>query len=62
MFFLEMPFGQMPILEYNGKMAHQSIAICRYLAKQLKLIGKDDWEDLEIDAAVDTINDLRASE
>ncbi|KAJ8915851.1 hypothetical protein NQ315_004665 [Exocentrus adspersus] len=55
------PFGQVPILEHNGKVAHQSIAICRYLAKQVKLVGKDDWEDLEIDAAVDTINDLRQS-
>ncbi|CAH1981954.1 unnamed protein product [Acanthoscelides obtectus] len=55
----KMPFGQMPVLEYNGKVAHQSLAICRYLAKQVKLVGKDDWEDLEIDAAVDTVNDLR---
>ncbi|XP_023313068.1 glutathione S-transferase-like isoform X1 [Anoplophora glabripennis] len=53
------PFGQVPILEYNGKLAYQSIAICRYLAKQVKLVGKDDWEDLEIDATVDTITDLR---
>nr|WCC58243.1 glutathione S-transferase [Pharsalia antennata] len=53
------PFGQLPILEHKGKTAYQSIAICRYLAKQVKLVGKDDWEDLEIDATVDTINDLR---
>lgn len=56
-----MPFGQMPVLEYNGKTAHQSMAIARYVAKQVKLNGKTDWEDLEIDAAVDTVNDLRAS-
>ena len=56
-----MPFGQLPIFEHNGKVAHQSLAICRYLAKQVKLTGKDDWEDLEIDAAVDTINDFRQS-
>nr|QWV59559.1 glutathione S-transferase sigma 2 [Lasioderma serricorne] len=54
-----MPFGQVPILEIDGKVAHQSVAICRYLAKQVKLVGKDDWEDLEIDAMVDTINDFR---
>lgn len=59
--FLAMPFGQMPILVHNGKVAHQSMAISRYLAKQVKLTGKDDWEDLEIDAAVDTVNDLRSS-
>ncbi|XP_018560995.1 glutathione S-transferase-like isoform X3 [Anoplophora glabripennis] len=53
------PFGQLPILEYNGKVAYQSTAICRYVAKQVNLVGKDDWEDLEIDATVDTITDLR---
>lgn len=53
------PFGQVPILEVDGKMAPQSIAIARYVAKQVKLTGKNDWEDLEIDSVVDTINDLR---
>ncbi|XP_008203102.1 glutathione S-transferase [Nasonia vitripennis] len=54
------PFGQVPILEVDGKKVCQSTAICRYLAKQFGLAGKDDWEALEIDAAVDTIHDLRA--
>ncbi|KAG5881473.1 hypothetical protein JTB14_026530 [Gonioctena quinquepunctata] len=54
-----MPFGQMPVLEHNGKVVHQSMAISRYLGKQVKLNGKDDWEDLEIDAAADTISDFR---
>ncbi|XP_063977327.1 uncharacterized protein LOC135162608 [Diachasmimorpha longicaudata] len=54
-----MPFGQTPVLEVDGKKIHQSTAICRYLAKQFGLAGKDDWENLEIDAAVDTIHDLR---
>ena len=54
-----MPFGQTPVLEINGVKAHQSIAISRYLAKQVKLTGANDLEDLEIDAIVDTINDLR---
>ncbi|KAI7815382.1 glutathione S-transferase [Rhyzopertha dominica] len=53
------PFGQVPAFEHNGKTANQSIAIARYVAKKVKLVGKDDWEDLEIDAIVDTINDLR---
>ncbi|XP_028045698.1 glutathione S-transferase [Monomorium pharaonis] len=55
-----MPFGQVPVLEINGKMIHQSKAICRYLAKQCGLAGRDDLEALEIDATVDTIHDLRA--
>ncbi|OXU20371.1 hypothetical protein TSAR_005884 [Trichomalopsis sarcophagae] len=53
------PFGQVPILEVDGKKINQSTAICRYLAKQFGLTGKDDWENLEIDATVDTINDMR---
>lgn len=57
-----MPMGQMPVLEVDGKRAHQSLAITRYLAKQVGLNGADAWEDLEIDTVVDTINDLRLSE
>jgi hypothetical protein len=59
---LAMPFGQVPVLEVDGKKYPQSVAICRYLAKQCGLAGKDDWEALEIDATVDTIHDLRSSE
>ncbi|CAH1100579.1 unnamed protein product [Psylliodes chrysocephalus] len=56
---LPLPYGQMPIFEHDGKIAHQSLAICRFAAKQAKLVGSNDWENLEIDAAADTINDLR---
>lgn len=56
-----MPFGQMPILVINGKQYHQSLAMARYCAKQAKLVGKDDLEDLEIESIVETINDLRLS-
>lgn len=57
-----MPFGKVPVLEVDGKKIGQSAAICRYLAKQCGLAGKDDWEALEIDATVDTIHDLRIRE
>jgi len=53
------PFGQVPVLEIDGKKICQSTAISRYLAKQFGLAGKDDWENLEIDATVDTIHDIR---
>ena len=56
-----MPFGQLPVLEEDGKRINQSTAICRYLAKKCSLNGTNDWEDLEIDATVDTISDLRIS-
>nr|WET52660.1 glutathione S-transferase [Phaedon brassicae]WET52786.1 glutathione S-transferase [Phaedon brassicae] len=54
----KMPFGQMPILEYNGKTYYQCRAIARYLAKQVKLVGKDDLENLEIDQTADIVSDL----
>jgi prostaglandin-H2 D-isomerase / glutathione transferase len=56
-----MPMKQMPVLEVDGKKAHQSIALARYLAKQVNLIGDTDWENLEIDTVVDCINDFRLS-
>ncbi|TGZ53223.1 Uncharacterized protein DBV15_01566 [Temnothorax longispinosus] len=56
-----MPFGKVPVLEVDGKKIDQSAAICRYLAKQCSLAGKNDWESLEIDATVDTMYDLRAN-
>lgn len=59
--FIEMPMGQMPILEVDGKIVHQSMAMARYLGKVVKLNGHNDWEDLMIDVAADTINDFRMS-
>nr|WBY51149.1 glutathione S-transferase 1 [Holotrichia parallela] len=53
------PFGEMPVYEENGKVAWQSIAIARYLAKKVNLHGDSDWECLQIDAIGDTIADLR---
>lgn len=56
----QMPFGQVPVLELDGIKMHQSSAICRYFAKQCGLAGKSDLEAYKIDAAVDTIHDLRS--
>lgn len=53
--------GQLPLLEVDGQVLHQSIAIARYVAKRVGLAGANDWESLQIDIAVDTINDFRAS-
>lgn len=59
--FTAFPFGQVPVLEVDGLRVHQSIPISRYLSKRVGLSGKNDWEDLAIDIAVDTINDFRGS-
>jgi len=55
-----MPMGQMPVLEVDGQRVHQSASIARYLAKRVGLAGDNDWENLLIDSAVDTVNDFRA--
>lgn len=59
--FTAMPMGQMPVLEVDGRRVHQSLAMCRYVGKQIKLAGNDAVEDLQIDSIVDTINDFRLS-
>lgn len=56
-----MPMGQMPVLEVDGRRVHQSLAMCRYVAKQVGVAGNDAFEDLQIDALVDTINEFRLS-
>jgi len=55
------PFGQIPMLEIDGKVLPQSKAICRYLAKQFKLTGKDDLEAAFCDAYVDTVEDVASN-
>lgn len=57
-----MPMEQVPILEFDGKIYHQTRAIGRYLAKKYKLYGIDELQDLEIDLNVDDIEDWRTSE
>lgn len=54
-----MPMGQIPVLEIDGKQYHQSRAIGRFLAKKGNLYGSNDFEALEIDATVDSMDDLR---
>lgn len=52
----------MPVLEVDGQRVYQSMSIARYLAKRVGLAGSNDWENLQIDSVVDTLNDLRSSE
>ncbi|CAH0694771.1 unnamed protein product [Spodoptera exigua] len=53
------PFGQMPVIEFNGKQYAQSIAIARYLGNKYGLAGETLEDKLEIDQNVYLINDLR---
>lgn len=54
-----MPFGKVPVMEIDGKVVNQSVAISRYLAKKAGLAGEDEWEALLIDVAVDNIYEMR---
>ncbi|GMR35086.1 hypothetical protein PMAYCL1PPCAC_05281, partial [Pristionchus mayeri] len=47
------PFGQMPVLEVDGKQIPQSFAIARYVAKLHGLAGKTPFEAAWIDAIAD---------
>jgi glutathione S-transferase len=55
-----MPLGQIPVLEYDGVKIPQSLTIARFLAKQVQLAGKDNFEQAKVDAVVDTANDALA--
>ena len=52
----------MPILEYEGTVITQSIAIARFLAKKADLYGKDDVTQAHADMIVDYVTDFNNSE
>ena len=53
-----LPYGQLPILEYNGEVLCQSITIARFLAKQFGLAGDTSLESAQADEVVDSITDI----
>ncbi|PZC81046.1 hypothetical protein B5X24_HaOG200242 [Helicoverpa armigera] len=53
------PFGQVPILEMDGKTYAQSYSIARFLGRKFGLGGDNIQEEFEIDQIVDLIDDLR---
>ncbi|XP_040183857.1 hematopoietic prostaglandin D synthase-like [Rana temporaria] len=52
------PFGKLPVLEIDGVVHYQSLAIGRYLARKAGLTGKTELDDLHLDAILDTIDDF----
>ncbi|KAI6214292.1 Glutathione S-transferase-1 [Aphelenchoides besseyi] len=52
------PNGQIPLLEVNGTKVAQSLAIYRYLAKQLNLNGKSDLETFQLDSTAELFRDF----
>ena len=53
-----LPYGKLPILEYNGEVLCQSITIARFLAKQFGLAGDTSLESAQADEVVDSITDI----
>ncbi|CAG4982233.1 unnamed protein product [Colias eurytheme] len=53
------PFGQLPVLEIDGKQYAQSLAIGRYLGRKYGLVGDNLEQDFEIDQNVDFLYDIR---
>eukprot|EP01126_Amoeba_proteus_P023841 TRINITY_DN2396_c0_g3_i1.p1 TRINITY_DN2396_c0_g3~~TRINITY_DN2396_c0_g3_i1.p1 ORF type:complete len:211 (+),score=38.41 TRINITY_DN2396_c0_g3_i1:61-693(+) len=53
-----LPYGQVPILEVEGKVLAQSRAIERFLARRFNLYGSTDLETALIDRFSEGLNDL----
>ena len=54
-----LPFGQLPVLEYQGTTISQSMAIARFLARECGLAGQNALEEAKIDETVDAITDFQ---
>lgn len=57
-----MPFGQVPVLEYNGVKISQSMTIARFLAREFGLAGKTNMEMALADMVVESTLDVLESE
>lgn len=51
-------FNDLPAVVFNGKRLTQAAAILRYMGNGLQLQGSNDWEDLQIDIAVEMVQKL----
>jgi len=51
------PFGQLPILEFDGVTLCQGNTIARYLARKFNLAGKTDVDQAKTDMIVDCLQD-----
>ncbi len=54
------PFGQLPVLEWDGVQYAQANAIARFIARKVGLYGKDEFEGLLVDSVIELINELLA--
>lgn len=57
----QVPLGQLPILEIDGKVLVQSVAMARFAAKKAGMYPADDVKALLVDSVLETVNDMSAS-
>jgi len=53
-----MPWGQLPCLTWNGERLCQSMTICRFLAREMGIAGRNSLEMAQVDEIVDVIQDV----
>lgn len=49
------PFGKLPVLDIDGKILYQPLAIARYFGRKFNLMGSDDVINGQIDALAESI-------
>ena len=52
------PYGGLPLLEWNGETLAQSLAITRFVAREVGLAGRNSLECAQADEVVDAFADL----
>ena len=54
----EFAFQQLPVLFWDGEQIAQSLAVTRFIAKQLGLAGKDNLEEAQVNEIIYAIEDV----
>jgi glutathione S-transferase len=52
------PWGQVPLLSWDGEVIAQSMACARFLAREFGLAGRTSMEMAQVDEIIDVIQDL----
>eukprot|EP00091_Calanus_sinicus_P025019 TRINITY_DN9304_c0_g1_i1.p1 TRINITY_DN9304_c0_g1~~TRINITY_DN9304_c0_g1_i1.p1 ORF type:complete len:203 (-),score=76.24 TRINITY_DN9304_c0_g1_i1:55-663(-) len=52
------PYGQLPLLSWDGVVITQSMACARFVAKEIGVAGRTNMERAQVDEIVDCIQDL----
>merc|ERR1712173_108412 len=52
------PWGQLPLLSWDGEVIAQSMACSRFLAREFNLAGRTSMEMAQVDEIIDVIQDL----